>query len=151
MIIVIAITSILVITVVIWTINRIMPIKICPICSGVSLTWIWFLVANEIGYSVALEIPALLMGGSVVGLAYQLEKKLPVRSGDLRTPLLWKTLFISVGFIIAYSILARQWFVFLVLLVLILLTTVVFMLPPKERSIKSEVVENLEKKMKNCC
>ena len=151
MVIAITIASILVITVVVWLTNRVLPVKVCPICTGVSLTWIWLMIAHGVGYPIALEIPALLMGGSVVGLAYQLEKKLPMRSGGLRKPLLWKTIFISTGFIVAYSLMAREWVTLIVSFVLLLLISLVFFLKPKEQSTKSEIAEDLKNKMKNCC
>ena len=51
------------------------------------------------GYQIDLIIPAMLMGGSVVGLAFQLGEKLD----HGKSLILWKTLFIPTGFVLAYA------------------------------------------------
>ena len=109
--IVIAITSIFVITAVIWLLNKLLPYQLCPICAGVSGTWLWMLTARLLGYEIDMRIPAMLMGGSVVGIAYQIEKRLPIN----HSPLLWKTLFIPVGFVATYGILSAWWSVSILL------------------------------------
>ena len=143
--------SILAITGLLWLLNRILPFKICPICAGVSGTWLWMLAANFLGYQIDLVIPAMLMGGSVVGIAYQLEKKLPARSASWQTSLLWKTLFIPTGFIAAYGILAQWWIMFLVALVFLFLASFLFLFSGNKPSSQKEAVKELEKKMKDCC
>ncbi len=167
MLIAIVTISILAITGLTWLLNRILPFKICPICAGVSLTWLWMLAAKFLGYEIDLLILAMLMGGSVVGIAYQIEKKLlarrslarpaePWRSGgeggpDGRSPLLWKTLFIPVGFVAAYGILMQWWSVFLVSIIFLLQIAFIFLSPKKESRGRNQKVGELEEKMKNCC
>ncbi len=143
--------SILAITGLLWLFNRILPFKICPICAGVSGTWLWMLAANFLGYQIDLAIPAMLMGGSVVGIAYQLEKKLRASGAGWQTPLLWKTLFIPAGFIAAYGILAQQWIAFLAALVFLLPASFLFLFSGKKPGSHKEAVKELEKKMKDCC
>ena len=79
-----------------------MRIKICPICVAVSLLWLltsagvaWRYFAFET-YLVPI---ALLMGGSVVGIAYLGEKRV---RWAIRHPLAWKTLVIVAGMAVAY-------------------------------------------------
>ncbi len=143
--------SILAITGLLWLLNRIQAFKICPICAGVSGTWLWMLAAKFLGFQIDLIIPAMLMGGSVVGIAYQLEKKLPAASSGWQTPLLLKTLFIPAGFIAAYGILVQWWIVFLVALVFLLLASFLFLFSGNKPSSQKEAVKELEKKMKDCC
>lgn len=45
------------------------------------------------------SVDAMLLGGSVAGIAYQVEQRLPLE----RSPLLWKILFIPAGFVAAYA------------------------------------------------
>ena len=151
MLIILTIISIIAITVLVWLANRILPFQICPICAGVSLTWIGLLVAHFLGYQIDLIVPALLMGGSVVGIAYQLEKKLPVSDARWRTPILWKILFIPTGFIVAYSILSRWWIALTVALVILLLVSFLFLSLKEKAAVKRGAVGELEKKMEKCC
>lgn len=155
--ILIAITSILGITGAFLVINRIGNIKICPICAGVFGTWLWMLIGVLSGrLSVAgYQLPvAILMGGSVVGIAYQIEKRLPQSSANWRTPLLWKMLFIPTGFATVYSVLASWWFMFVILAVSLLILTLMFIGQIKDKIISEEQnrkVEALEDEMENCC
>jgi len=47
--ILIFILSVLAITVLVWLANKILPFKICPICVGVSGTWVWILAGISSG------------------------------------------------------------------------------------------------------
>ncbi len=140
--------SIFTITGLVWLLNRILPFKICPICAGVSGTWLWMIAAKFLGYEIDLVIPAMLMGGSVVGIAYQVEKRLP----DGLSPLLWKTLFIPAGFIAVYSIITSWWALFIAGTIILIITVLIFTKKPRTSTVKNdEAVEELKKKMKNCC
>ena len=87
--------SILGIAALVWTVNRLSKTLWCPICVGVAGTWLWMIVARYAGVSIDPTMLAILLGGSVAGTAYLLEKHLP----QDRSKLLWKTLFIPIGFI----------------------------------------------------
>ena len=139
--------SILAITGSVWLLNRVLPFKICPICAGVSVTWVWMLAAKFLGYEIDMIIPAMLMGGSIVGIAYQIEKRLP----PYRSSLLWKTLFVSVGFIAVYGVLTRSWSISLASFIFLLLTTYIFLSSFVAQSGQNEMIEKLEEKMKDCC
>lgn len=150
MLITITTISILAITGFVWLLNRILPLKICPICAGVSGTWLWMLAATFLGYEIDLLIPAMLMGGSVVGIAYQIEKRLPPN----RSPLLWKTLFIPAGFVAVYSVLSSWWIVFIAATTFLVILALRFTEQTKNIATptgQNRAVEELKKKMKNCC
>src|SRR3989344_1342986 len=73
----IAISSILLITLAVWGINKKLPIQICPICAGVTLTWLsmflgmWFGFLSVSRYEILV---AVLMGASIGGLVTELKK-----------------------------------------------------------------------------
>jgi peptidoglycan/LPS O-acetylase OafA/YrhL len=142
----IAAVSILAISAITWLVNRMLSFTVCPICAGVFLTWAWLVGAYFAGYGIDPVVPALLMGGSVVGIAYQLEKK--SKSSSAGTTLLWKALFIPAGFIAAYAVLEQVWTAFLVAAVFLLLVSLILL--PKAGA-RVEANGELEKKMEDCC
>lgn len=151
----IVIASILGITFAVWLANKALPFQVCPICAGVAGTWLWMLGLYQLGYQVDLGIAAVLMGGSVVGIAYQLEKKLPAG----KSPLLWKTLFIPAGFVAMYSLVSFQWTMAAASLLVTGAIAWAFLKkaesPEEIRRAESPEqgrrVEELKKKMENCC
>src|SRR3989338_9235117 len=135
MLIAITAISILAITGFIWLLNRILSarlrsrwvFKVCSICVGVSGTWLWMLAAKLLGYEIDLIVPAVLMGGSVVGITNQIEKRFSLATASAGTLLLWKTLFIPAGFIAAYSIISLavdpldpSWWILLIAMIIVL-------------------------------
>lgn len=151
MAIILVVVSILVITVAVWLANRFLPIKICPICAGVSLTWFWMLlgILTERLAVAGFQLPiAILMGGSIVGIAYQLEKKLPPG----RSPLLWKASFIPVGFAAVFEVLNFHWGILTAIGVLIsFIVLLFFWFGGKDHALSNKTVEKLEKEMEQCC
>ena len=141
------IASILAIAGVAWAASRLLRIPLCPICTGVAGTWLWMLVARQFGYAVDAAMLSILMGGSVVGIAYQLEKRL---AGG-RSALAWKTLFIPAGFAAAYGLALGQWALLAGALAVLLLLSVYFLWARKSATTSSTTVQDLESKMKNCC
>lgn len=164
MVIVITTTSILVITCIIWLLNKVLPFRVCPICAGVSGTWIWVLAGIYANLLPAADyrLPAAMMiGGSVVGIAYQVKKFLPAPIG-WRTPLLWKALFISGGFVSAHFLLSFRWLEFLIMTSVLLLLMPLFLRSPQKHGgssgnkvgldeNKEKRVEMLEAEMEECC
>ncbi|MEK7114433.1 MAG: hypothetical protein AAB850_02690 [Patescibacteria group bacterium] len=146
MLIIITVLSILAISALMWLANRILPFTVCPICAGVFLTWMGLVSAHFLGYSINLVIPALLMGGSVVGIAYQLEKKL--RGSSVGMLLLWKVFFIPTGFVAAYGVLEQLWTVSIAAVIFLLLVSLLLI---SKTNTHTEAVVGLEKKMKDCC
>lgn len=150
MIIIIAITSIPVITGFVWFANKIFSFNICPICAGVAGTWLWILAEMYVGSLKAENwqlAAAMLMGGTVVGVAYRIEKKLP----PFRSQLLWKTIFIPFGFAAAYNVLLRQWGMTFVFLALLSLFSFILLSSRQNNKTSNEAVEQLKEKMKDCC
>ena len=149
----IALSSIFAIAGTAWLLNKIpaltagrLPFKICPVFAGIAGTWLWMLPAKFLGWQVDMTILALLMGGSVVGIAYLLEKRLPPG----RSPMLWKLLFIPAGFAAAYGLLSFWRSGFLVAVLALLVISFEF-LKHGEPHVSSEKIEELKKKMQNCC
>ena len=73
----IAIVSILILTLLVWLSNKILPIKVCSICAGVTLTWAWMLSGMWFGFLSAPRyefIIAILMGASIGGIVTELKK-----------------------------------------------------------------------------
>ncbi|OGI60961.1 hypothetical protein A2814_02655 [Candidatus Nomurabacteria bacterium RIFCSPHIGHO2_01_FULL_38_19] len=75
--IIVAILSILLLTLAVWVINKKSPIRICPLCVGVTLTWLWMLLGMWFGllsidrYEI---LTAVLMGASIGGIVTELKK-----------------------------------------------------------------------------
>ena len=141
------IASILAIAGAAWAAGRLLQLSLCPICSGVAGTWLWMVVAREFGIAADASMLSILLGGSVVGIAYQLEKRL----AGARSQLLWKTLFIPAGFAAAYGLVVAQWVLLAGALVVLLLLSAYFLWPHTSAATPSEAVQELESKMKNCC
>lgn len=68
--------------------KRATKFRFCVICTSVSLTWIGLLVIRFAEWTVDPVVLALLMGESVVGVYYLLEKKVPERFYLFRLPAL---------------------------------------------------------------
>ena len=142
--------SIFAITGLVWLFNKVAPLKICPICAGVSGTWLWVLLGIYAGWLEAESwrlIAALAMGGSVVGIAYQLERRLPSH----RSPLLWKTLFIPAGFLAVYSLIFSWWITAALALLWLLGVTVAFLRVFVHTRTEDTKIKELEKEMQKCC
>jgi hypothetical protein len=146
MLITTTVISILAISTVVWFVNRFTPITVCPVCAGVFITWMWLVIAHTIGYQIDLVVPALLMGGSVVGIAYQTERKLKnLPAGRI---IFWKILFIPSGFAAAYGILEQLSTVLVVAIIFLLMVSLLLV---KKTNTRNESASGLEKKMEDCC
>lgn len=146
-IILITTLSILVITGLAWLARKILPFSICPICVGVAGTWLWMLTGRLAGLEVDTSMLAILLGGSVVGIGDQLEKHLP----QGRSPLLWKMLFLTIGFVAAYGLAVAHWRFLAMAIIALLLLTALFFMPRHQPEKNNAVVEKLKEDMKKCC
>lgn len=90
-----------------WGLRRALWPRLCPLCAGVAGTWIAMLAAHLAGMELDLRLPALLLGGSVVGLAGLGEAALTGRAPGV--VLAWKTAFVATGFACAYALLLEAW------------------------------------------
>ncbi len=139
--------SILAITGLAWLAGKVLPFSICPICVGIAGTWLWMLTGQLAGFAVDATMLAILMGGSVVGIGYQLEKHLPPG----RAQLLWKTLFLTTGFTAVYGVATAHWDLMASAIVALVLLTAVFFIPRRQPENNNAVVEKLKEDMKKCC
>ncbi len=146
-IILITTVSILAITGLAWLARKVLPFPVCPICIGVAGTWLWMLAVRLAGFAFDASMLAILLGGSVVGIAYQLEKHLP----QGRSPLLWKTLFLPIGFAAAYGVAIPHWSLLAVASVALMVLTTVFFVQCRHSEKNSAAVAKLERDMKKCC
>ena len=147
MMIAITIASILVITTSAWVVRKIIKWNLCPICAGVAGTWAWLLAAHFWGYRIDLVVPAILMGGTVVGVMSKLEKLI-----EPKFILVWKTVFVISGFLVANSLITGRW----LMAVTVIIFAVIVTLAGKMQKIElakseTEQVKELKNKMKNCC
>lgn len=130
----------------VWLISKHWHLTICPICAGVSGTWVWLLAAVWLGFPINPLVPATLLGGTVVGLSYQFEQRLPVSSA-----LLWKTLSIPAGMAAAGSLLSAQWWLFGGASALWFLVAVAFLRPRQHGARGASATNDLREKLKRCC
>ncbi|MFH0806122.1 MAG: hypothetical protein V1885_00075 [Candidatus Brennerbacteria bacterium] len=149
--ILVALICIGIITALTWLVNEknLLPIKVCAICAGTAGTWILLLAGILFGwltFASYMPVVAILMGGSVVGIAYQGERYL--KAG--RSALLWKALFIPLGFVTAWSV-TNFALGFAILGVLVLLTVAGFFLELPLAKGDAARAERLEERMKDCC
>lgn len=124
--------------------RRVLGIAVCPVCVGVAGTWGLMLVGHYAGYAVDAAVLGLLMGGSPVGIAYVLEKKLP----EGRSPLWWKSLAIPSGFAAMYGLLTAD-----VLWIVggAIVWGVVAALSFRKTGGNNERVGTMEKSLEQCC
>lgn len=146
-VIVAALLSMAVITALAWAAKRLLRVPLCPICTGVAGTWMWMLAARYFGVPLDVAMLPVLLGGSAVGVAYQLEKRLPPG----RSALLWKSLFIPLSLVAAYGIALPNWTALAAALAALLLLTGIFFMPPRLQAQDSAAVEKLQEQMKKCC
>jgi len=139
--------SILGIAALVWTANRLLKTRWCPICLGVGGTWLWMIVARLSGVSVDPSMLSILLGGSVAGMAYILEGRLP----QGRSKLVWKTLFIPIGFVGAYGVAAPDWRLFAGAMVAALILIAAFFRAATIGRADNATIADLERRMKDCC
>ena len=130
-----------------WLAGKTLRLSLCPICFGVAGTWLWMLGARFAGFAVDTTMLAVLLGASVVGIAGQLETRL----ARGRSPLLWKTLALPVGFVAAYGLAAERWDVAAIAVLALGLLAALFLLPRRVAAADEDVVKKLEQQMKKCC
>lgn len=148
--ILIVIGSVIVIAASAATLKRLFGWMICPLCAGVAGTWVWIL-AGMYGALLPREewqlLSAILMGGSTVGIIYQLER----RRGEPLSARVKVALFL-LGFIAAYGLLTEAWVVAAPGAALFAASALFLMKkpasPPKD---EYEKLKELEERMKQCC
>lgn len=150
-----AIILIIIITLIFNFLNHLLKIEFCPICIGVSGTWIFLTIGIMSGIlSESYKLPILmLMGGTVVGIAFQGEKKFSFAKNNIW---FWKIPAIIIGFIIFYIFfLKMNWLTFFLELILLIILSYLFFIKSKKDSEvitdKEKKIKKLEKLLKGCC
>lgn len=138
--------SIGLITLLAWGFRRATALNVCPICIGVSATWLIILALMIYGYTIDPILPAILMGGSVVGIAYTTDKKYI----DHQYSIIWKVTIIPVGFIAAVGVLRSSW---LSVISMLVISMVLYMFMTKIKMSKNEIaqVSELKEELEDCC
>lgn len=119
---------------------------ICPVCLGVSGTWLWLLGARQAGFAVEPAVLAMLLGASVVAAVQWVEARLPAH----RSASLWKALALPAGLVAAYGVVAEHWGEAALGTAALALLAALFLRTPRT-AIDPAVVAELEERMKKCC
>src|SRR5690349_11438156 len=77
-------------------------LRVCPLCTGVLVTWVWLLIVLYTGGRADPLIPAVLMGGSAVGIANAATKHMEQRRASVV-----RTILTLLGFILTYVMITR--------------------------------------------
>ncbi len=141
------IASMLALTLLAWLARKMTRLPVCPICLGVSGTWLWMLAARQGGLEMDATMLAVFLGASVVGSAQWIETRLP----NGRSPLPWKTVALPAGFIAAYGLVAQRWGLAALAAAALASLAALFLRPPGAAEGDPEVVAQLEEQMKKCC
>lgn len=129
--------SIAVLTLIFWGLHKARIIPICPICSGVVITWVGGIIAFYYGASWANPmIIAILMGASMGALA----DKYGNRFG-----LLWKTVVVLLGLPAIYLLMQKSLWQGLGLVILLILISVI------SNKKDASVLHNKKDLFKDCC
>ena len=164
MVIIITILVLFAIALAVWLLNKLARVQICPVCAAVSGTWLLLSAGILFGYiskTDFLPIILLLMGGTIVGIAYQGEKSV---AWATRNPLWWKLIVITTGVAISFwatknldSRVLLLETAALVVLVYLFFFSGIGKKPSLENAGRPLVEKNsgkikaIEEKLKNCC
>ena len=152
--IIIALILVAVITAGVKSVSRFLPFSVCALCAGVSGAWVLLSLAILTGAAPAdlyLPVITLLMGGTVVGIAYQAEKKFGWRG---EKAFWFRFAIIFVGFYAAHiAVGGFGWSVFTIELFVLATLAYLFFIRQDGANLKSHSakVEKLEKELENCC
>ena len=116
-------------------------LKICALCGAVSVTWIVLLVMFYAGIFSDTILLGILIGGSVVGVMYLLEQKLPERFQIFKLPF-----FFTLVFVVYFVIVRGFSFDVIVFSVLLWIFTIVIYAGRNTTKLKT-----LGRKIIECC
>lgn len=149
--------------IVLYFIFAFLPIKICAICGAVSLIWLGLLIGLFLGWHDNVLWIATMMGGSIVGLMYKLEKYFLKK--QLSNFWLIRILIIVLGFLSVYLLLVQIWSLFglvLALSIILIFLSLFFVRKKKagkekpfdkgrkDKALKRRL-DNLVQQLENCC
>ena len=153
---VIVIVSIAAVTLVLYLFNKTSPFKVCPICAGVSLSLLWVSIGfyngmlPDAGWTMLL---AILMGGTVVGIAYQAEKTFRWAKEN---NVLSKTLIIVAGLPLVYLAIENLALGTILIEAVLMAILIYFFFIKKSGNIgphsnDGKTISDLEKQLEECC
>lgn len=135
--------------------NKKLPFKICPICAGVSGSWLILTAGVVLGrWSGDYKLPiAMLMGATVAGIAFQGEARFDWAKKGIY---MWKAPVVIIGMPVAYWLFKNMSLWTLVVEILFLSILIYYFFVRSSRSNSAEHVDDrhvreLENKMKGCC
>lgn len=119
--------------------RRVVRKRVCVLCASVSLTWIALLFLHYLGFFPNSVLLAVLMGESVTGIYYVLERKVPEAYRLFRLPFLL-TATIAVYFLLDFSFIDALT-IFVIAIVWLLFGAVyLFRAAPRVRSIGEKII-----------
>ena len=130
-----------------------MKTNICPICVVVSSSWLVLSAGVAWGYLVpqsVIVLIALLMGGTVVGIAYLGEKRCRWAAQHSQ---LWKVLIIGIGMPMAYLAVTHiaKFTVIIESIILLKIAYFFFIKQSVNTAGGSKSIREIEEKMEQCC
>lgn len=143
----------LVIALVVYSLNRIMSFRVCAVCAGISGSWLLATLGILAGLISIKEYGSailMLMGATVVGIAYQGEKAFDFAKKSIW---FWKIPSIIVGLALFYWLFMNiGWTSFLIEAALLsFLAFVFFVRKGGPRKKLSGGIKDLERRLKDCC
>ena len=97
--------------------------RYCAVCITVSLSWMFLLVTKLVGYNVNPVLTGVLMGESIIGLYYLLERKAPVSWQIFRWPYI---ITMTVLTYVILGIISGIWSAILMLVIIWIVCGVIF-------------------------
>ena len=143
----IAVASMLGLTLLAWFGSRVAHFAICPVCVGVAGTWIGMLAARFAGFAVDATVLGILLGVSALGIVQWHSERLP----QGRVAMLWKALAVPIGSAAAYGLVAELWGLAALAALAFVLLALQFRVPRPEPETDPAAVSRLEQRMKRCC
>lgn len=133
--------------------NRVWKWRVCPICAGVSGSWLTLTAGIVFGdWSVDYRLPiAMMMGGTVVGIAFQGEARFDWAKKGIY---MWKAPVVVIGMPVAYWLFKNMSLMALAAEILFLSVIAYFFFIKSSIGKKHNDTRNiteLEEKMKKCC
>ena len=144
---IVAMLSVIGLTLAAWLVRRVARADLCPVCAGVAGTWLWMVLARVAGVAIDPAMLAVLMGASVVGFTQWVGDRLPKG----RSPLVWKALAIPIGAAAAYGAVVEQWMLAIGAALFLMVVSMVFGASRGAAPADEKTISELEERMKKCC
>ncbi len=135
----------------IYIIAALANLKICAICTAVSLTWLGVFIMYILNIHNEVVWLGIMMGGSVIGLMYKVDEYM--KKNNYKRIWLIRLFIVVFGFLFVYFLIekSRQTFFWLIPLALVSFTVVFLFLQKKSTTGDAELSAELQDKLDNCC